>query len=67
MNSDVEKMLELLSRIEYYKTAIWYSMEHNNDTRYDEMVERVELAKQEFENALISLIDERINIMVGER
>jgi hypothetical protein len=61
MNSDAEKMLEMIDQIRKYQDAQIRAKEYHNHKRYVEFCEDEQTAKQEFVSALISLIDERIS------
>ncbi len=67
MNSDVENMFELLDRISECQSEASKAKWDYDYSLYDIWVEKEQTAKQEFESALISLIDERIKMIVGER
>jgi len=62
LNGDVKTMLEMLETIKELEDD---ANGHHEQWRHDMIREGIDKAKKEFEQALISLIDERIKTIVG--
>ena len=65
MNSDVEKMLEMIDRISECQSEANKAKWDYDYSLYDIWVAKEQTAKQDFESALTSLIDDRIKLITG--